>query len=607
MEEQKLDNKRKTILIIIAVLTLTIGVSLAYIIAQLQDEGRGNASVVSDTVDILRFEVDKDINLNPTQFNVVEGGDNLSDTAIGSAILRANSTNDNATYNYYVYFQINSNDYIYTTDAQTPEIVLTITDPTGSPVTSVEGLTYVESLGGFDITTKSGLYNIAESYEITSTSSTVDTVQDWTFTVSFINLDTNQHENGGKTLEAEVILSREPRYTLANYIIENVYVEDGVNNLYYHDGMGTYTNAELEAGDNSYRFSGGDYEIAEAYQGTYSQIYGDIIKCYCDGVEDTTFVSSCDGDYYFTLDYDTNNTQYTTVSEALEQAVSDGYLTNNNIKNYVCFGSNETPCPSENIYRIIGVFDGNLKLIQNNPANKIQLGTDGEYSNYDYDLSWFPTYKGILGTNNNFGLYRWSTIDNDLYNDLYLETGYYNVWSYSELNTINLNTNYLKFLDNWGSFIQYTNWYIGGIDENVINDGNFNIRHNVKSIYDAELGNGKVTMVPFEPYKAKIGLIYVSDYLYASNPEYWGEISDFNFSEIMTESYLDLGYGIIDWTLSRYTNEPNMIFTAHLGVSIGGSSQSGSAVVTRPVFYLNSNVVYSSGDGSIDNPYRIEI
>lgn len=66
--------------------------------------------------------------------------------------------------------------------------------------------------------------------------------------------------------------------TLANYIINNVYVEDGVNGLYYHDGQGTYTNADQEAGDYSYRYSGGDYEIAEAYQGTYSQVYGEIIK-----------------------------------------------------------------------------------------------------------------------------------------------------------------------------------------------------------------------------------------------------------------------------------------------------------------------------------------
>ena len=30
-----------------------------------------------------------------------------------------------------------------------------------------------------------------------------------------------------------------------------------------------------------------------------------------------------------------------------------------------------------------------------------------------------------------------------------------------------------------------------------------------------------------------------------------------------------------------------------------------SAYYIRPVFYLNSDVVYDSGDGSIDNPYRI--
>ena len=254
--EQNLDAKKRIVLIIIAVLLLCVGTTLAYIIAQLSTGASENVNLSSDTVDNLQFNVDKEIVLNPNQFNVVEGGNNLTDTAVGTASLIANSTNDIATYNYYVYFQINSNNYIYTTTDQKPEIILTITDPTGSPVTSVNGLTYVESLGGFDITTKSGLYTIAEEYLITSNSSTTDTVQDWTFTVSFINLDTNQYENGGKTLEGEIILSKEPRYTLASYIIENVYTEDGVNGLYYHDGEGTYTNADQEAGDNSYRYSG---------------------------------------------------------------------------------------------------------------------------------------------------------------------------------------------------------------------------------------------------------------------------------------------------------------------------------------------------------------
>ena len=44
---------------------------------------------------------------------------------------------------------------------------------------------------------------------------------------------------------------------LADYVISNVYTGvDGENGLYYHDGVGSYTNASEEAGDNSYRYAG---------------------------------------------------------------------------------------------------------------------------------------------------------------------------------------------------------------------------------------------------------------------------------------------------------------------------------------------------------------
>ena len=43
----------------------------------------------------------------------------------------------------------------------------------------------------------------------------------------------------------------------AQYITDVVYTgTDGDNGLYYHDGQGTYTNANQEAGDNSYRYAG---------------------------------------------------------------------------------------------------------------------------------------------------------------------------------------------------------------------------------------------------------------------------------------------------------------------------------------------------------------
>lgn len=249
---KKMDDKKKRMVIIVSVLVVFIGISFAYVVAQISGSAIGNANITADTADNLDFSIDKDINLNPNQFNVVEGGGGLSDTATGTASLLANSTNDTATYTYYVYFNIKSNNYTYTTEDNKTEIVLTITDPTGQPVTEVSGLSYVTAqnadgseVSGFDITTKSGLINIASNYEITSNSSTDATEQNWIFTVTFINLTTNQSENGGSTLDAEIILSKDEK----NYHeicepgtmacdIARLYNEENPesNGLYYHNG-----------------------------------------------------------------------------------------------------------------------------------------------------------------------------------------------------------------------------------------------------------------------------------------------------------------------------------------------------------------------------------
>ena len=435
-----------------------------------------------------------------------------------------------------------------------------------------------------------------------SSSSTDDTIQEWEFTVSFINLDTNQAENGGKTLEAEIILSRKPVYTLASYITDELYTGvDGENGLYYHDGTGTY--GTLEAGDNSYRFAGGDYEIVEAYQSTYNQIYGEIIKRYCNGVEDTSFMEICSGNLYYMLAYDNNNTQYTTINDALDQAVNDGYLTGDNIKNYVCFGTNETPCPEENLYRVLGVYDDKIKLIKANYATSAELGTDGDYysgSNSDISqfLSMFP-YRG----NTDLATYYWNKIN---FNLALEETGYENVWSYSELNKTNLNINYLDHLGTtWSNLIEEETWYVGGVDSSTMNpmSGVF-----AKNFYDAELGEGKVTAAPFEPYRAKIGLMYVSEYLYSANPEYWGTINYDNVqteaSKWFTENWLDIG--LVDWSVSRYSDRSDLAWRVYYGVRVYFVDVS-NVFGVRPSFSLSSSVMYSEGDGSIENPFRIKV
>ena len=591
---EKLDSKKRTIIVIIAVLTLTIGVTVAYIIAQLADSAIGNTSVMSDTVDMLNFEIDKEIVLNPNQFNVVEGGNNLTDTAVGSAILRANSTDNNATYNYYVYFQINSNNYIYTTEDQKSEIILTITDPTGSPVTSVDGLTYVESLGGFDITTKSGLYTVAETYEITSNSSTIDTVQDWTFTVSFINLDTNQYENGGKTLEAEIILSREG-YTLANYIIENVYVADGINYLYHHDGEGEY--GTLEAGDNSYRYSGSDYQISDEYKNDYEDKYEDIVQLTCAGVVQSGNNSCNSSDNYYTLSYDSENIQYRYKIEALEQAVNDGYLTKNNVNNYVCFGSDEMVCPGDNLYRIIGIFndsgDYQAKLIKADYVTSEMLGTDtrdyvGNFDNINY-IDDFSYYRGNMAPADIIA-YHWNA-DTSIY-----EYGS-NDWTTSELNKINLNTNYLNYLgESWSNMIAHTTWHIGGKDYAEMTE-------TAKYFYITERNNSGYADNPTVS-DGKIGLMYVSDFGFAADPSLWT-----NSIFLNRENNNWLSLGLNEWTITPVSSLPGYIYVTHIGrLSFDTSSGNPSILKSvRPTFYLQPSVLISTGDGSIDNPFRIEI
>ena len=256
-------NIEKILIISVIAIFVVVSATFAFFQSQLQGSEEGNINIISETTDRLNFDISDEINLNINQFNFGVGAGNLNRSATGTATLLANSKTNTANYTYYVYFKINSNDFVYTTSDSKPEIILTITNPSGQEVTSIEGLNYVTATGadgiqvkGFDITTASGLFAVAENYAISSNSSTTPTTQEWSFKATFINLDSDQQNNTGKNMDAKIIMQREEYKTIASYIINDVYTADGENGLYYHDGVGSYTNADQEAGDNSYRYSG---------------------------------------------------------------------------------------------------------------------------------------------------------------------------------------------------------------------------------------------------------------------------------------------------------------------------------------------------------------
>ena len=99
-----------------------------------------------------------------------------------------------------------------------------------------------------------------------------------------------------------------------------------------------------------------------------------------------------------------------------------------NPNNFVCFCTTESPCPTDNLYRIIGVINDKVKLIKYDYMTTDELGTDGDYSQTYKELGMNSTYKGTYGDGERIGVYFWN-IDYLL-----------NTWSLSLLNKTNLNT-----------------------------------------------------------------------------------------------------------------------------------------------------------------------
>ena len=527
-------NIEKILIISVIAIFVVVSATFAFFQSQLQGSEEGNINIISETTDRLNFDISDEINLNINQFNFGVGAGNLNRSATGTATLLANSSNKTANYTYYVYFKINSNDFVYTTSDSKPEIILTITNPSGQEVTSIEGLNYVTATGadgnqvkGFDITTASGLFAVAENYAISSNSSTTPTTQEWSFKATFINLDSDQQNNTGKNMDAKIIMQREEYKILASYIINDVYTADGENGLYYHDGVGSYTNADQEAGDNSYRYSGA------------------------------------------------------------------------NPNNYVCFGSDAATCPDEYLYRIIGVFDEdgdgeyNVKLIKADYTTSNMLGTDGRdyYGNYNNGNS---NYKGSMNTST-LAAYRWNY-------DTSVSSWGSNNWTTSELNKINLNTNYLNYLGNsWNSMIEDSTWHLGG----TTSSGN-----TAKSFYTGERNNAGYGSNPttYGPENAngnstKIGLMYASDYGYAAYPEAWATyIYDYDSSAIKENNWLYMG--LYEWTMVPSSFGSDYVFRLDdYGTLNSTNAYVGSSV--RPVFYLKSNISYVEGNGTKASPFRI--
>ena len=507
-----------SVLIVGVFFILIARVTYAFL-APIINNAQTNIVIKGDTVDEFKLKVGNPLKLDATPTTLKENGTNYTTSTTATASLKANSTKNTATYNYYLYFQIENNTFTYTSGT-TPEIILTITNPNGEEVTSIEGLTYgtFNGVSGFDVTTQSGLFNIANNYIITSNSSTTATIHEWTVTLTYLNQAYDQSGNFGKSMGVNVYLQKEKIIQTVANICKNgqslsscIVAMNGIDDtLYYHDS--SLTNG---AGDSSYRYSGA------------------------------------------------------------------------NPNNYVCFGTNTTPCPTDNLYRIIGVFGNNVKLIKYDYATSALLGTDGEYQGTGTPNSSY--YKGSLTTINT---YYWNNSTKK------------NTWSESLLNKTNLNTNFINNIGTeWANKIATTTWKIGG-------NTYANIRDVIPATaYQNEIVNPVTTNTTDNAteYSAKIGLMYVSDYGFGADPSAWTTTlynydGSVNGSTIRSLNWMHMGY--YDWTLSRTADSSDFAFYV-LNVGYVYYDNVNDNFAVRPSFNLESSITYVSGSGSASDPMVI--
>ena len=229
-----MENKKKSItLMIVAIITLLvliIGATYAYFQATSSTGSDANVNVLTATGDLLTFKIDNAINISVTQSDFKKGAGNKSGSTKASAILTAsNSKNiESSSDRYNIYFIIEANDFIYTTDNATAEILLNVTDPNGNKVENITGLVHTDK--GFDITTRTGGFLLVPDYDITATRGNT-TTQEWKVEVTLVNLDTDQNKNTGKTLSGKLYVTKEKMSSYELTKITNIETETTYNSI----------------------------------------------------------------------------------------------------------------------------------------------------------------------------------------------------------------------------------------------------------------------------------------------------------------------------------------------------------------------------------------
>ena len=302
--------------------------------------------------------------------------------------------------------------------------------------------------------------------------------------------------------------------------------------------------------------------------------------------------------------------QYDTTNNLMKDTAGNIRYYGASPNNYVYFNCDSYPSTNCELWRIIGVFDGKIKLIRNKTIdlyswdNKNKsTGAETAYGKNDW------TTARLMKLLNPSTYYTTDANDNGKGQSLYWNATSGACYSGQNNATISCNFTSTGIKDTTRNMIAETTWNLGVWDTSEIFSN---------EMYEKERGTTTVSnssdgITRATTWTGKIALPYPSDYGYATDLSKCSQTL-FNYNS-GTDSYAcrsnDWMYSIITnsgindgWLLTPYSGYAYMAFGVHSSGYVNGYGVY-TAFMVAPVLYLGSDQDIVSGDGSQSNPYQL--
>ena len=210
-----MENRKNTILLtVIAVATLlvaVVGATFAYFTAQGGSSVQTPVNVNTAQTSNGSFVTNGSITINANQENFYEGAGNQTSTATATVTYTASSTAA-SNFCYTVGLQVTANNFVYTTaPTNTPELTFTARkSANAADLTSATTMINQRDITTTTASTTIQVPNTAEGsdfvHQIDATEG--QTINDqWDFTVTLVNLSSDQNENTGKSFTGQIVFT----------------------------------------------------------------------------------------------------------------------------------------------------------------------------------------------------------------------------------------------------------------------------------------------------------------------------------------------------------------------------------------------------------------